>query len=240
MKINPETRYQDLALYVKEHLDFISIDQVKFTVIGMAFGMYDLPLLLGLMYILEWEFLWMVSPFVVIVHVWAIRLAIKNPYSTQLEMILYMGIWGISLAVTLFIMMIWILYYTFYMSPILLCVMTILPILNIYFLVKYQINKFLNDPTIERKESNQYKHMWLAHASPGIGYLIYQIVMGRNVLDDIISFVVMYIFFIFGVYAAAKFLHRYFFMKANMKYVIYQPHGNKKKEKLIKQGVEIK
>lgn len=57
MKINPETRYQDLALYVKEHLDFISIDQVKFTVIGMAFGMYDLPLLLGLMYILEWEFL---------------------------------------------------------------------------------------------------------------------------------------------------------------------------------------
>src|SRR5699024_9103003 len=86
MKINPEIRHQDLALHVSDQLDFISVSDVRASIIIMNLIMYDGPLLLGLSYILRLDFLWIILPFILIIHLWGIRLVIKNPYSTQLEM----------------------------------------------------------------------------------------------------------------------------------------------------------
>ena len=47
MKIDPETRYEDLALYVKDHLEFIYVGDVKWSVAVLVLIIYDAPLLLG-------------------------------------------------------------------------------------------------------------------------------------------------------------------------------------------------
>src|SRR5699024_2234773 len=116
MKINPEIRHQDLALHVSDQLDFISVSDVRASIIIMNLIMYDGPLLLGLSYILRLDFLWIILPFILIIHLWGIRLVIKNPYSTQLEMILYIGVWGLLGAISLFITVLGVIYYTFHIT----------------------------------------------------------------------------------------------------------------------------
>ncbi len=241
MKINPETKYQDLALYVKDHLDFIAVDQVKSGIIVMILVLYDLPLLLSFSEVLKLEFLWIVLPFILIIHLWGIRLIIKNPYSTQLETILYMGVWGVLGAISLFIMILGMLYYTFQITSVFLYIIMVLTIfICIYILIKYQINKFSHNPTKERKGTDQYKYMGLLSASPGLGYLFFVLVKDNSILDDMVTIVIVYFFAIICTTVAAKFLHRYIFMKTNIKYVKYQPINAKERKKIINQGVEIK
>lgn len=78
MKISPEIRQQDLAQHVKKQLEFIPVEDVKSSVIVMVLVMFDIPLLLGLLSIFELEFLYILSPFILILHLWGIRLIIKN------------------------------------------------------------------------------------------------------------------------------------------------------------------
>src|SRR5699024_3833991 len=126
--------------------------------------------------------------------------------------------------------------------------MILVTIISAYILLKYQINKYAGDPTKEIKKSNQSKYMLLLSTAPGLGYLSYQTIKGTGVLESAILTAVIYLFaiffvvfvYIFFVYVAAKFLHRYFFIRTNMKYVTYQPITTKEKKKIIKQGVEIK
>lgn len=241
MKINPEIRHQDLALHVSDQLDFISVSDVRASIIIMNLIMYDGPLLLGLSYILRLDFLWIILPFILIIHLWGIRLVIKNPYSTQLEMILYIGVWGLLGAISLFITVLGVMYYTFHItSAFFYVIMILVTIISAYILLKYQINKYAGDPTKEIKKSNQSKYMLLLSTAPGLGYLSYQTIKGTGVLESAILTAVIYLFAIFFVYVAAKFLHRYFFIRTNMKYVTYQPITTKEKKKIIKQGVEIK
>src|SRR5699024_5331543 len=89
MKINPEIRHQDLALHVNDQLDFSSVSDVRASIIIINLIMYDGPLLVGLSYRRRLDFWWIILPFILIIHLWGIRLVIKNPCSTQSEMILY-------------------------------------------------------------------------------------------------------------------------------------------------------
>ncbi|GGB34744.1 hypothetical protein GCM10011409_10240 [Lentibacillus populi] len=241
MKINPKMRHQDLAQHVNEQLEFIPVEDVRSSVIVMILVIYDVPLLMGLLSIFELEYLWIVSPFILILHLWGTRLLIKNPYSTQFEMVLFMGIWGSFGAISLFVMVQGMSYYTLHITSVFYyIVINLTSILLTYIFVKYQIDKYSGDPTKEKKRGNKSKYMGALAIAPAIGYMLGQSVQETIVLKFVIALIVIYFFAIFLVYAAAKFLHRYFFMKANMDYVNYHPYSNKKKEKLIKQGVEIK
>ncbi|WP_405101049.1 hypothetical protein [Oceanobacillus sp. FSL H7-0719] len=241
MKIDPETRHQNLAQHVKQQLEFIFVEDVKSSVITFVFVMYDVPLLLGLLSIFKHEFLWIVSPFILIVHLWGIRLVIKNPYSTQFEMVLFMGILGLFGAISLFIMVQGMSYYTLHITSVFYyIIINLTTILLAYIFVKYQIDKYAGDPTKEKKSGNQSKYMGVLTIAPAIGYILGQSVQETIILKHVISLIVIYFFAILFMYVAAKFLHRYFFMRANMDYVNYHPYSNKEKKKLIKQGFEIK
>lgn len=241
MKINPETRHQDLAQHVKEQLGFIFVEDVRAAIIIFVFIMYDVPLILGLLSIYKLEFLWIVSPFILILHSWGIRLLIKNPYSTQFEMILYMGLWGLFGAISLLILVQGMSYYTLHVSSVFYyIIINLATILLLYILVKYQLDRYAGDPTKEKKNRNQSKYMGLLTASPAIGYIIGQSVQETVVFKQVFAVIIVYMSVILFMTVAAKFLHRYFFMKANMAYVNYQPYSNKKTKKLMKQGVEIK
>src|SRR5699024_11394355 len=104
------------ALHVSDQLDFISVSDVRASIIIMNLIMYDGPLLLGLSYILRLDFLWIILPFILIIHLWGIRLVIKNPYSIQLEMILYIVVWGLLGAISLFISLLGVMYYSFHIT----------------------------------------------------------------------------------------------------------------------------
>src|SRR5699024_3732628 len=121
MKIELETKHQDLAKHVNEQLSFLDVDNVRMFVI-IFLGMYDLPLFLGFASIFDetmsFTFLWMVSPFVLILHLWGIRLLIKNPYSTQYEMISFMGIWGLFGSISLIAVLQGMSYYTLQITSI--------------------------------------------------------------------------------------------------------------------------
>ncbi|MBY7142364.1 hypothetical protein KFZ56_04495 [Virgibacillus sp. NKC19-3] len=241
MKINPKTRHQDLAQHVKEQLGFISVEDVKSSVVVMVLIIYDVPLLLALLSIYKLEFLWIVSPFILILHLWAIRLLIKDPYSTQFEMVLFMGMWGSFGAISLFILIQGMSYYTLQITSLFYyIIMNVASIVLMYIYVRYQINKYAGDPTRERKRSNQSKYMGLLTASPAIGYILGQSMQETTVLKHVFATVVIYFFVILFMYIASKFLHRYFFIRANMDYVNYHPYSNKEKNKLKKQGMEIK
>src|SRR5699024_16934 len=126
MKINPEIRHQDLALHVSDQLDFISVSDVRASIIILNLIMYDGPLLLVLSYILILDFLWCIVQFIVILRFWGMRVVIKNPYSTQLEMILYIGVWGLLRAISLFITLLGVMYYTFHITSAFFSVIMIL------------------------------------------------------------------------------------------------------------------
>src|SRR5690625_3313704 len=114
MKIDPETRHQDLSLFVREHLTSIPSDEAKLAEIVLVFTMYDLPLFLCLISINKLEFILFAAPFVIIIHLWLIRILVKNVYSTQLEIVLYTGCWGLLGFISLFILFLGMLYYYYY------------------------------------------------------------------------------------------------------------------------------
>lgn len=131
-------------------------------------------------------------------------------------------------------------YYTLQItSPLYYIVINLATILLMYILIKYQIDKYAGDPTKERKNGNQPKYMGTLSAASAIGYMLGQSVRETIILQNVLLLISIYIFIIFMLYGAAKFLHRYFFMKANMDYVNYHPYTNKEQQKLMKQGVEI-
>lgn len=239
MKIDPETRHQSLAQHVLFHLSFIDADNVRQSMIPFLL-IYDIPYILGLGSILKLEFLWIFLPFIIILHLWGIRLMIKNPYSTQFEMLMFMGGLGLFGAISLFIMVLGMSYYSLHITSLFYyIVISVSTILLVYIFVKYQIDKFSGDPTQERKKSNQSKYMGLLSAAPGLGYL-FSISMRDSPLELIFNVLCVYFFAMFLAYFAAKFIHRYFFMKTNMEYVTYQPTTYKKRKKAKKQGIEIK
>src|SRR5699024_12454578 len=121
----------------------IPVENVKSSVIIFVFIMYDVLLILGLLSIFRLEFLWFVLPFVLIIHLWAMRLIIKNPYSTQFEMILFMGIWGALGAFTLFILVQGMLYYTLQISSLLFYIIIyVISFLFMYICILYRIHNF--------------------------------------------------------------------------------------------------
>src|SRR5699024_6122165 len=95
MKINPEIRHQNLTLHGSDQVYLMSVTYVRSSIIITNLIMYDVALLLGLCYILRLDLLWIILPFILIPHLSGIRLVRKNPCSSQLEMILYIGVWGL-------------------------------------------------------------------------------------------------------------------------------------------------
>ena|SRR5699024_125309 len=144
MKINPETRHQDLALYVKEHLESLPVEQSKLTQVVLIFVLYDIPLYLSLLSIFKIEFIWFASPFVLFIHLWLIRILVKNVYSTQLEMVLYMGCWTLLSFISLFVLFLGMLYYYFHITSVVShIIITLATVVTAYILVRYQIKNML-------------------------------------------------------------------------------------------------
>src|SRR5690625_5163541 len=241
VKIYPNIKFNHSSQEFKEHLCFLHPDDIFLSVWIFLVGLYNVPLFVSLLTIGKIEFLWLLMPLIVALHLWGIRLSIKNPYSTQLESVLFLGVYGVVGALTFFIMIQGISFYILNISALIYyIVINMLLVISTYFFIKYQIDKFSRDPTEEQNRANPYKNSAFLSTVPILGSVI-----GRKLTDiDPLEFLFILglIFFIyyFHVFAAAKFMHRYFFIKENFAYMSYEKPSKKERKELIKKGVEYK
>ena len=241
MRINPDIKYSQLSQEFKEHLKFINPNDTIQSVWTLLVVLYDLPLFLSLLTAGKIEFLWLLMPLIVALHLWGIRLSIKNPYSTQLESVLFIGISSMIGTLTFFIMIQGISFYQLNISaPIYYIVINMLLVISTYFFIKYQIDKFSRDPTEEQNRANPYKNSAFLSTVPILGSVIGRQLTDIDPLEFFIILGLIFLTYCFHVYAAAKFMHRYFFIKRNFAYVAYKKPLKRDRKELIKKGVEYK
>src|SRR5699024_11039184 len=90
----------------RKHLEFIDVTNAKASVWAIILFLYDTALLVGLTSIREMTYFWILLPMALILHLWGLRLLFKNAYSTQLEMVLFIGVLGLIGSVTSFLLII--------------------------------------------------------------------------------------------------------------------------------------
>ncbi|MDY0406758.1 hypothetical protein P5G51_016580 [Virgibacillus sp. 179-BFC.A HS] len=95
MKINESIKdFNKLPVFVNQHLSFLDTDNIKFIVAAFTFILLDLgtfPLLYPKIPIIYY----IAIPLLVFIHLWALRILIKNPFSTQFESLIYIGVLGV-------------------------------------------------------------------------------------------------------------------------------------------------
>src|SRR5690625_1119085 len=74
---------------------FTSTNNVRGSVAVLVLFLYDSPLLLSFLILMKIEFLWLFMPFIAFLHIWLVRMLIKSPYTTQFEMVLFLGVSGL-------------------------------------------------------------------------------------------------------------------------------------------------
>lgn len=242
VKINPNIKKNKLSQDFSEQLSPLSVSDIKSGAAGFVFLIYDILLLLSLLTIMKIEVLWLLSPLIIIIHLWAIRLILKNPYSTQYEGILFMSASSIIGAITYYILIHGISFYTLEISSVLYYVtINVVIFIASYLIIKYQIDKYTGDPTKERVKKNPSQFtIALYSGAPAVGLILAYATGDTAVLKHYVTLGFILLFLLFFVYFAAKFTHRYFFMKVNIDYVTLEQPSKKEKIKLMKKGVEIK
>lgn len=245
MKINSSIEYKELPNKVKKHLEFLEVSDIKWSLIVFVIGLYDIVLLLSLLSISKIEFFLIMIPFIVILHVWLIRLLFKNAYSTQLEAIVFTGVYGFIGAISFFVMLQSLSYYVLKISFITYyVVLNLIIIISSFILVRYQIMKYRDikkrDIDEEAESLSQSKHLGLLAIFPALGYITGQVTSDTVMLKHYITLTSNIFITLFYVYIAAKFIHKYYFMKANMDYVVFQKPSKRERKELTKKGIVIK
>lgn len=242
MKINRNIKKNKLSQDFSEQLRPLSPSDIKSGAAIYVFILYDLNLIFFLLTIMKIEILWLLSPLIIIIHLWVIRLMLKNPYSTQFESVLFMSVSSIIGTISLYIFVHGMSLYVLDISFVLYYVMiNVIIFVASYLLIKYQIDKYSGDPTKERVKKNPSQFtIALYSGAPAVGLILAYATGDTAVLKHYVSLGVSFLFLFFFVYFAAKFTHRYFFMKANIDYVTLEQPSKKEKIKLMKKGVEIK
>src|SRR5690625_3357094 len=165
----------------------------------------------------------------------------KKSVLNSVWMVLLLGVYGVIGAISLFIVVQGMSFYVLNITSIYYyIVINFVTIFISSILVKYQIDKYSRDPLKEQESGNQSKYIGLLALAPAIGYMLGQSAQDTFILKHFIALVVFYFFTLLNVYVAAKFIHRYYFMKANMFYVVVRIRSKRERKELDMKGVMIK
>src|SRR5699024_9751927 len=107
-------------------------------------------------------------------------------------------------------------------------------IVGSYIIIKYQIVKYKDiHLKIEQKEEKKemLKYNTALTVFPALGLVFGGLVGKTEILKYYVVIGLNILFMLLFVYFAAKFIHRYFFMKANMRFVSYEEPTKKEKKK---------
>lgn len=158
-------------------------------------------------------------PLLILIHLWAIRLLIKNPYSIQFETVLFIGFWGAVGGICYFILAQKIAYFNLGIeSAVYYVIVSVGYIIAAIILIGYQVKKYAN---IKKQGNNGKRRSYSRYGvvvalAPALGYLIAQNSKRKSeYLMYCIILAVSLLFCILLTYFSAKYFHKFFFMKAN-------------------------
>lgn len=232
LKVPDSKKYRNLPDHFKEHLIFLPPENTRSNVFVACFVLLDLCIL-PLLYPLNLIIYYSIIPLLVFIHLWAIRLMIKNPYTTQMELIQFMGLYSAIGAICYFITSIRISYmylevYSFVFYFLLLFAHLIILAKLVHFQrVKYsKLNYKRNEDEMWYNSSKIIPYLT---AGPAIGYILFQSFKeNENVMNSIFLIATLSLT-IFFCYFAAKYIHKYKFMKINNHLLTFQKPSDKKK-----------
>ncbi len=234
LKIPENKKFRHLPDYLKVHLLFISPQNTKVVVIGYCFFLLDfciIPLLTPINNIFSFTTI----PILLFINLWAIRLLFKNPYTTQMETVLFLGVTSFIGAICYLItsmkvsyMFIGISNYWYFI------VLSIIYFTVISRLIHFQIKKFstIDDSLDESKKwYNNKNFLSLITVGPGLGYILFLATKKNEILmHSLFLFACIGMTILFS-YISAKYIHKYKFMKVNNHLLIIQKPSDKKKKK---------
>jgi hypothetical protein len=240
MKIT-NLKFEDLPLYVNQHLCFLEPTNLKFMIASFTFLMLDLGVL-PLLYP-KVDLVWYVNlPLLIFIHLWAIRLLVKNPYTIQNESILYIGSTGFVGTICYLFVSHKIAYFQIGItSASYYIISTVALIFIIGYLVYYQIDKYSN---ISKSADKKYGYgkFWAAAIPvfPGLGYIIFHVTKESEQIMFSIFLGFSLFFCLMFAYFSAKYFHKYLFMKANPQYVKLQKPIKSERRKFEEKKLVIK
>src|SRR5699024_4700585 len=243
MKINREIKYEQLSQPFRKHLEFIDATNAKAALWAIILLLYDTSLLVGLTSIGEMTYLWIVLPLALVLHLWGLRLLFKNAYSTQIEMILFIGVFGLIGSMTSFILIMGLSIHTLSIaSMVYYSIMCLLLVASAVLVIQLQLNKYKGDPTEKDQVNEQSKYKSLLYIGPGLGIVIAGVTRDTNIyIETFVTIGIIFILYLVYVYFASRFIHKYLFIKKNMHLVNFQKPRKKKDQMLLnKKGVKIK
>ena len=251
---------KEIPKYINEQLDYVETYNIRFSVGAFVFLMIDFLMAIPLFVPFVPMYLYILLPFIIFINVWGIWIMVRNPYTVQYETILFIAAMSLIATFSYLILAHKMAYYyvgvhgwSYYVIVSLLYVLTTLWILNYRLsrfkdlsyetLVKWKREERKQDRGKGKKRGMRHADMYMAILLyvPGIGYLIAQIVK-YNETGVAFTLIICFLGFasLFS-YAAIKFTHRIFMMKANPQFVHPQTPGKSKyKNGLVKRDLKIK
>ena len=224
MKINPEIKYEQLSEPFRKHLEFIDATNAKAAVWAIILLLYDTALLVGLTSIGEMTYFWIVLPIAIVLHLWGLRLLFKNAYSTQMEMLLFIGVLGVIGSITSFILIMGLSIHTLSIaSMVYYSILCLVLVASTVLVIQSQLNKYKSDPTEKDQVNKRSKYKSLLYIGPGLGIVIAGVTRDTNIYVETFATIgIIFILYLVYVYFASRFIHKYFFIKKNMHLVTFQ------------------
>lgn len=109
-----------------------------------------------------------------------------------------------------------------------------------FVIVKMQINKISKAPDGPDQHGNPSKYRGLLYIAPGLGIVLAAISRRNTFIEDYVTIGMIFILYLVYIFLAAKFIHKYLFIKANISYARFQKTSKKEKAKFAKNRVVIK
>lgn len=105
MKIPSTIKYESLSTDFKKKLELIDVTNAKWTIWTLLIILYDLSIVISIASMSRMEYIWVLYPFIIVLHIWGVRLSFKNAYSTQLETVLFFGVMSLFGSITTLVLM---------------------------------------------------------------------------------------------------------------------------------------
>ncbi|MCA0993820.1 hypothetical protein [Pseudalkalibacillus hwajinpoensis] len=222
LKIPEKKKYRNLPDYMKEHLTFIPTSSTRSAISLFCLVLLDMCVL-PFLYPRN-DLIYMITiPLLVFIHLWMIRLLIKNPRFTQMETILFMSVFSTIGAICYFITSLKVSYVFIGITNVwYYVVLSVVHIIISLYLIQYQVEKYSKIDYKRNESEKWYKRgslLSLLTSGSGIGYVLFQTTKDSETAMHSLFLCVSIFFTCFLAYFAAKFTHKYFFIKLNRRLV---------------------
>lgn len=184
------------------------------------------------------ELLIFIIPMILVINIWAVTLLIRNPYSTQIETLVFMGCCGIVGMISSFVIAQKSAYTEMnFQSPVyfILSLLTYISVI-MYFIYYYNTKMAINR---KRKRKKHHFNIFIAGA-PALGYNFYHgFIKGSPFLHFFMSLIYLLFLGTLFIYIAARFFHKLYFINLNKDFFELNQPSKKERKQAQANGKEI-